>query len=612
MTTTGMGFQNPLFFIGVIENNVDLRLEGRVQVRAFGIHGTRDDISTSDLPWATLIVSDTNFVVPPLNSWVFGLFLDGRDAQQPFILGIIPTQMTQIINPEVTGWGVIPNNDFDRLGQGSRPEDYGQPLNSKLARGEYTEETSVMAQAATRITNIPIAGEINTNWSEPEPAYNAQYPFNRVTETAAGHSVELDDTPGSERIRVYHTTGSFVEIDSRGSMNIKTVGDRYDINERNSHTYVGGKNILTIEGDHRVLVKGNKIEEVYGDYRQVIHGNHEVTVAGQMNFNASDEIQARAAKITLESNIENFSIRSAKAVNVFSGESLSLKSQKDMFIETTENLNLKSGENIFGETGENIDLKSSADVKLESAGGEFNVKSSGGLKLNSSGKLSLLSGNVIAIDGAQIQLANDLSEEASGASGASGAAEAISVDLQEPTFKSIPPTKSDITPTIGMVGYSSQDDIDDTTKEFTSNCSTNIVEYLKIKEGFSEKAYWDVKQYTIGYGTKTDNPNEIITREEAEARLTQRVAIDREYIKNFGKEKGYDWNDCQVDSLTSFAFNLGRGSINQVTAGGTRSNEQIKESMKLYDKAGGKALSALTTRRKFESDWFNSGGNTNG
>ena len=33
------GLKNPLFFIGVIENNEDPRLEGRVQVRAFGVHG---------------------------------------------------------------------------------------------------------------------------------------------------------------------------------------------------------------------------------------------------------------------------------------------------------------------------------------------------------------------------------------------------------------------------------------------------------------------------------------------------------------------------------------------------------------------------------------------
>ena len=101
----GTGLQNPYFFIGVIENNVDERLEGRVQVRAFGIHGTVQEIPTEDLPWAVLIQGgyDVNSPIPPLNSWVFGFFLDGRDAQQPMILGLIPTQMTEPVDPIKNG-----------------------------------------------------------------------------------------------------------------------------------------------------------------------------------------------------------------------------------------------------------------------------------------------------------------------------------------------------------------------------------------------------------------------------------------------------------------------------------------------------------------------------
>ena len=97
----GVGIRNPLFFVGVVENNNDLRLEGRCQVRAFGIHGTIKEVPTDMLPWA--IVGQGGYdpnVVPKINSWVYGMFLDGRDAQQPLILGMIPTQSIENIDPD--------------------------------------------------------------------------------------------------------------------------------------------------------------------------------------------------------------------------------------------------------------------------------------------------------------------------------------------------------------------------------------------------------------------------------------------------------------------------------------------------------------------------------
>ena len=185
MIQTGVGFPNPLFFIGVVEENEDLRLEGRIKVRAFGIHGTVDDIPTEDLPWATLIIGshDTNFVVPPLNSFVFGFFIDGRDAQQPMILGLIPTKYEQIIDPSVTGWGAPLGTGLDQGAMSRRHEDYGQHTLSRLARGENLEETYNLALETNRIRNIEVAGgglpghapSGNSNaWSKDESNPNPQ------------------------------------------------------------------------------------------------------------------------------------------------------------------------------------------------------------------------------------------------------------------------------------------------------------------------------------------------------------------------------------------------------------------------------------------------------
>ena len=342
---TGVGIQNPLWFIGVIENNVDERLEGRVQVRAFGVHGTVQQLPTSDLPWATLISGsyDPNTWIPPLNSWVFGFFVDGRDAQQPMIIGLIPTQMTEPVNPEVTGWGVIPNKDFETLGHGSRPQDFGQPTNSRLARGEYLEETYIAYQEANRVRGIDMGITANTQWEEPAAAYNAEYPFNKVTETPGGHTIELDDTPGAERIMIWHKSGSYVQIDSRGTSTYKSSSDMYDIAQVNHHVYIGGRSMVTVMGDAYVRVNGNKIEEIGGDLRQLVQGNYELSVAGQLNLNASDEIQMRAAKIRMESNVEDISFKATKQIKIESGKDMNLKSGAATKISSADTMNIYGG-----------------------------------------------------------------------------------------------------------------------------------------------------------------------------------------------------------------------------------------------------------------------------
>jgi len=364
MRDTGIGIYDPLFFIGVVENNVDERLEGRVQVRAFGVHGTVDQVPTESLPWATLIHGsyDPNAMLPPLNSFVFGFFIDGRDAQQPMILGLIPTQMTELIDPAITGWGRIPPRDAAILSCGSAPEDFGQPANSRLVRGENIDETYVLTQEMNRIKNVPISTDglterNETFFEEPAPAYNAQYPYNRVIETAT-HSIELDDTPGAERIMIRHNSGSYISIDSRGTTVQKSKFDKYEINDSHQHVYVGGKSYVTIMGDSHVLVKGNKIEEIEGDYTQIVRGNHMISVAGQMNLNASEEVQMRAAKLRIHANSENVNIKAKRGVRIYSEtESTHIKSGSFIYQEANNSINIKANENIYIEATETGNIK---------------------------------------------------------------------------------------------------------------------------------------------------------------------------------------------------------------------------------------------------------------
>ena len=135
----------------------------------------------------------------------------------------------------------------------------------------------------------------------------------------------------------------------------------------------------------------------------------------------------------------------------------------------------------------------------------------------------------------------------------------------------------------------------------------SIYDFIKEKEGYRENAYDDgTGVWTVGYGrTGRDiNPGSSTTEAAADEWLKNRVDSDRAYVKAYGEKYGYNWNDNQLDSLSSFVYNLGRGSLDQLTDSGNRDNSTIGAKIPLYNKAGGKVLPGLVTRRNEEAAIF--------
>jgi spore germination cell wall hydrolase CwlJ-like protein len=110
-------------------------------------------------------------------------------------------------------------------------------------------------------------------------------------------------------------------------------------------------------GDSHVYVDGNKIEEVNGDLVQIVHGNHYIGVGGQMNLNASEEIQMRGAQLRLESNVAGINLKAAKGLFAETGESMHFKSGIAIFQEATNSFNMKAGDNIYIQAGEKGHIK---------------------------------------------------------------------------------------------------------------------------------------------------------------------------------------------------------------------------------------------------------------
>jgi len=136
--------------------------------------------------------------------------------------------------------------------------------------------------------------------------------------------------------------------------------------------------------------------------------------------------------------------------------------------------------------------------------------------------------------------------------------------------------------------------------------SEELISNIKKLEGFSAKAFWDHKQYSNGYGTKALSENEVIDEKEADRRLRAVVKETRDKVIKYGKKYNYGFNSSQIDSLTSFAYNLGPGILDKVTDGGKRSIKEIAEAIPKYNKASGEVNKGLEKRRNIELAMFNS------
>ena len=155
----------------------------------------------------------------------------------------------------------------------------------------------------------------NLSWTEPESAANTDYqpvyPYNNITQTESGHSFELDDTPGRERVRLQHRSGSFTEMHPNGDEVHKIVGTGYEIiaNGKNvlikgvCNITIQGDSVLNIEGDSYSQVTGTVYQNVKGDVKQTVQGNASQTISGDFNVNAGGNINLGASSVNINADL---------------------------------------------------------------------------------------------------------------------------------------------------------------------------------------------------------------------------------------------------------------------------------------------------------------------
>lgn len=157
------------------------------------VFGVYDDIDDADLPWAQIVVPVTQ----------------GVHEEQGQYLGIL--KGTQVFGIFLDG------------------------QNSQLPMV---------------IGTVPKEGDAN-------PKADANYPTNKVYQTETGHYKEYDDTPGAERIKEAHKSGTYYEMQADGSIVTFITKDNYSIVLGDESVTIAGKVTINVGGDVDLTAGGN-------------------------------------------------------------------------------------------------------------------------------------------------------------------------------------------------------------------------------------------------------------------------------------------------------------------------------------------------------------------
>lgn len=287
-------------YIGYVRDTADPEQLGRIRVFCPSVCGG-NDIPESWLPWAipvfplgasnkvgTFLVpfspKDFNLDLSSKNICVFIEFLEG-DFRVPIYSGGFYKYQKQL-------GSLIPNvADADR--------------------GADASVGPIVGSVQINSVDVDSEGNFNsTTFTEPKPPGTPSYPDNRFIRMPSGSTVELDDTKGQERIKVFHASGTYWEMTRTGLVtkiqgknnNVVTDADLKVVLGSSTDIFASTRK-MQVDGDYTEILSGNRITHVKGTEKLKIYGGIEQTItglyvvtAGNYEFNSSNNIFMTAAE----------------------------------------------------------------------------------------------------------------------------------------------------------------------------------------------------------------------------------------------------------------------------------------------------------------------------
>ena len=166
--------------------------------------------------------------------------------------------------------------------------------------------------------------ENNTDrWHEPDPEslYKAKYPYNHVHQSESGHLIEIDDTPGGERLHRYHRAGTFEEIGSLGQRITKVANEDYHIILNNDYHRVLGSRYESIQGKLDIFSARGYFHKTKGAMELVSEGTTTIKANDVSVHGGNIELDATGGTLSFKASKFERIIQSSKNTDTVLGDS---------------------------------------------------------------------------------------------------------------------------------------------------------------------------------------------------------------------------------------------------------------------------------------------------
>jgi hypothetical protein len=302
--------------------------------------------------------------------------------------------------------------DTNPLAVGTNSPDIQSSPNEPTTQDTLGRGSSPAAKTATRLRDVPKAGRHGGSWSQPESPYNAQYPYNKVFAGESGHAIEIDDTPGAERINISHRTGTFTEIGPDGTQVNRIVGDGYMIVDNDGFISIQGKASIHIAGECNVMIMNDCNLTTNGKLNMDVHSDFNLNVAGALSIAAGQGIFMRNEGVFSLENTGNIEVHTPSDFNttvdgtinqtattgyrVTSKADHHTKVAGETYLTSVGDINVSTDANSMWRAAEEVNSKSGTHTNIESLG-NTNIKAAGSVNSESIASFNIKSENVVNV-----------------------------------------------------------------------------------------------------------------------------------------------------------------------------------------------------------------------
>jgi len=218
------------------------------------------------------------------------------------------------------------------------------------------------------------------NNRHPDSDFTASYPYNQSTLTRSGHEIHVNDTPGSESLKIAHRKGTYVEINQDGRW-IQTVVEK-------GYNYYKDGLTETVDGHKDVKIAGNLNSNVDNSINDVTGGDRFISSGGLTSISSGGP---------------RTDYTGDDMTDIIDGDRTTMISGDDSFSVSGDQVNLVSGikKDILGSSWQ---ATSGGDIEIINDNGIFKVNCNEFIIITPFGTLSIGAAgiNITGIGGAGV------------------------------------------------------------------------------------------------------------------------------------------------------------------------------------------------------------------